>query len=334
MLEQIIIGLLIITIILISFSLYLNHQRGLQISELPQDKPLNFEETQNALKVLTNEIKVLTGKDVTQALNASLTEQKISEKIGSFTQLSGKMEEAINQFNQMVIKRSKRASWGEWQLSEELSAAFPEVKIRKKIKELGGLIPDAHLRTPDGKILIIDSKFVYDTYEIILNTPETQVETIKNLQKRFSDDVDKHVTKIRDDYVQPGKGTHEFAFMYIPSTAVYEFLVDKEPALIRKAASQGVVISSPMTLMANMHMLKIVRMAQNMSSRHNEILNAHMRIQKVYNDFEQAYTTLSDHIKNASNKNVEVAAKISEMNAEINSLSTLDKTLEKDSNEN
>ena len=107
MLEEIIIGLLIITIILISFSLYLNHQRGLQINNLPQIEPLSFEETQKA-------ITVLSPKDVTNALNASLTEHKISEKIGAFTELSGEMEEAIKKFNQMVASRSKRAGWGEW----------------------------------------------------------------------------------------------------------------------------------------------------------------------------------------------------------------------------
>ena len=326
MLEEIIIGLLIITIILISFSLYLNHQRGLQISDLPQTEPLSFEDTQNAIKILTNE-------DVTNALNASLTKQGISEKIGAFTELSEDMEEAIKQFNQMVASKSQRAGWGEWQLDEELSAAFPEVKIRKKVKELGNLIPDAHIRTPDGKILIVDSKFVYSTYEQILNTPETRTATIEGLRKTFRNDVETHVTKIKNDYVQPGKGTHEFAFMYIPSTAVYEFLVDKEPGLVRRAASQGVVISSPMTLMANMHMLEIVRMALNMTNKHNEILDAHLRIQKIYKDFEQLYSTLKEHIKKANKKTVEVTGKVNEMSAEINSLSSLDESIEESSDD-
>jgi|TARA_B100000959_G_C14881433_1_gene582686 DNA recombination protein RmuC len=326
MLEEIIIGLLIITIILISFSLYLNHQRGLQISDLPQTEPLSFEDTQNAIKILTNE-------DVTNALNASLTKQGISEKIGAFTELSEDMEEAIKQFNQMVASKSQRAGWGEWQLDEELSAAFPEVNIRKKVKELGNLIPDAHIRTPDGKILIVDSKFVYSTYEQILNTPETRTATIEGLRKTFRNDVETHVTKIKNDYVQPGKGTHEFAFMYIPSTAVYEFLVDKEPGLVRRAASQGVVISSPMTLMANMHMLEIVRMALNMTNKHNEILDAHLRIQKIYKDFEQLYSTLKEHIKKANKKTVEVTGKVNEMSAEINSLSSLDESIEESSDD-
>tara|TARA_Y100000758_G_scaffold193000_1_gene137495 strand:- start:750 stop:1730 length:981 start_codon:yes stop_codon:yes gene_type:complete len=326
MLEQIIIGLLLITIILIVFSLYLIHQRGLQINNLPQTEALSFEQTQAAIKVLSNE-------DVTNALNASLTKQQISEKIGNFTTLSANMEEATRKFNQMVATKSKRAGWGEWHLEQELKEAFPSVKIRKEVKELGNLKPDAHMRTPDGKILIVDSKFVYDTYNSILETPETQVATKEKLQKIFRGDIEKHVYKIKDDYVQPGKGTHEFAFMFIPSTAVYEFLIENESKTVRWAASQGVVICSPMTLMANMHMLEIARMAQNMTNMHNEILDAHLRVQKCYKDFEEQYKTLSDHLNKAVKKNNEVSGKVNEMNSEISALTSLDKSIEEGSDD-
>ena len=92
-----------------------------------------------------------------------------------------------------------------------LKEAFPGVKIRSEVKELGNLKPDAHLRTPDGKILIVDSKFVFDTYSRrrkMQDTPVSQVETVRrkatgaNIQK----DVVKHVEKIRLDYIQPMKG--------------------------------------------------------------------------------------------------------------------------------
>jgi len=31
--------------------------------------------------------------------------------------------------------------------------------------------------------------------------------------------------KIKNDYVQPGKGTHRVAYMYIPSNSVYDCLI-------------------------------------------------------------------------------------------------------------
>ena len=110
--------------------------------------------------------------------------------------------------------------------------------------------------------------------------------------------------------------------------AVYEFLIDNESRTVRWAASQGVVICSPMTLMANMHMIEIARMAQNMTNMHNEILDAHLRVDKSYKEFEEQYKTLTDHLNKAVKKNNEVHGKVNEMSVQIASLSSIDKSIE------
>ena len=311
----------------------MQYKRGVEISNLPSaveiGQSLKFPTTQD----ISTALNIPTTEQMKTALSASLEDKEISEKIGNFTTLSTNLEEATRKFNQMVATKSKRAGWGEWHLEEELKEAFPNVKIRQEVKELGNLKPDAHMRTPDGKILIVDSKFIYDTYEKIIETPETQEATIKTLMTTFRNDVKSHVDKIKSDYVQPGKGTHEVAYMYIPSMAVYEFLIEHEPSIVRWAASEGVVICSPVNLMANMHMIEIVRMAQNMASLHNEILDAHLRIQKRYDEFDDEYKKLSDHIRKASNKRDEVTALKEKMGSEISVLSTLDKSMQDSSSE-
>ena len=209
--------------------------------------------------------------------------------------------------------------------------AFPNVKIRSAVKELGNLKPDAHIRTPDGKILIVDSKFVYDTYNEIQAAPSTEgvgEKTVERLNTQLRNEVKGHVNKIRSDYVHPGKGTHEVAYMYIPSMAVYEYLIEHESATVRWAASQGVVICSPVNLMANMYMLEIVRMAQNMASLHNEILDAHLRVQKSFQAFEVEYKRLNTHIDNAFNKKTDLTGLVTKMDSEIRGLSSLAKSIE------
>ncbi len=283
---------------------------------------------------ISTALKIPTTAEMQSALNAGFSgPDGFSEKIGAFTALSIEMTDATRKFNQMVATKSKRAAWGEWHLEEELKEAFPNVKIREYIKELGNT-PDAHLATPDGKILIVDSKFVYDTYADIQEAPETSGVGdvgIKKLRTTFRNDVRGHVNKIKTDYVQPGKGTHEVAYMYIPSMAVYEYLIEHESATVRWAASEGVVICSPVNLMANMHMLEIVRMAQNMESLHNEILDAHLRVQKSYSEFDEEYKTLNKHITNVSNKRDEVTIRKEKMGSEISGLSSIDKSIEDDS---
>ena len=291
---------------------------------------LTFPTTQD----ISTALNIPTTQDMQSALSAGFSgPDGFSEKIGAFTILSAEMTDATRKFNQMVATKSKRAGWGEWHLGQELKEAFPGVKIRQEVKELGSLKPDAHMRTPDGKVLIVDSKFVYDTYNAYIETPETQIKARENLLTTFRGDIKKHVLKIKDDYVQPGKGTHEFAFMYIPSTGVYEFLIDKESEIVRWAATQGVVICSPMTLMANMHMLEIARMAQNMSNMHNEILDAHLRVQKNYEDFEDKWKKLTKHLTNAMKQHKETEGAMNLMDTEISALSALDKSIGQGSEE-
>jgi len=275
-------------------------------------------------------LKIPSTEDLKTALSASLEDKKISSKIGEFTALSSQMTEATTKFNQMVATKSRRAAWGEWHLEEELKETFPNVNIRSEVNELGNLKPDAHIRTPDGKILIVDSKFVYDSYDKIQETPASQVETVKKLQTIFRNDVKNHVSKIKSDYVQPGKGTHEVAYMYIPSMGVYEYLIEHESATVRWAASEGVVICSPVNLMANMHMLEIVRMAQNMTSLYNEILDSHLRIKKSFGEFDEEYKKLSNHLKNAVGKRDEVTALKEKLSSEIDGLSSIDKSIGED----
>ena len=323
---MILVGIVIIIILLFVNLLILNGKKE------PPSPPTPLE-ISAALKIPTipeiaTALNIPTTEDMRAALGASFTgEGGFSERIGAFTRLSAEMTEATRKFNQMVATKSKRAAWGEWHLDEELREAFPNVKIRSEVKELGNLKPDAHLRTPDGKILVVDSKFVYDTYNKIQNTPSTQIETVRKLQSTFRNDVKGHVTKIKMDYVQPGKGTHEVAYMYIPSMAVYEYMIEHEPGTVRWAASQGVVICSPINLLANMHMMEIVRMAQNMTSLHNEILDSHLRIKKSFGEFDEEYKKLSVHLKNAIGKRDDVSALKEKLGLEIDSLSLIDKSI-------
>lgn len=318
---------IVIIIILMFANLMMLRERKDPPTAIEIGQALKFPTTTDIAQAL----KIPNTEEMQTALGASFTgEGGFSERIGAFTDLSRDMTEATRKFNQMVATKSRRAAWGEWHLEEELRETFPNVSIRSEVKELGNLKPDAHIRTPDGKILIVDSKFVYDSYNKIQDTPASQVETVKKLQTTFRNDVKNHVNKIKSDYVQPGKGTHEVAYMYIPSMGVYEYLIENESSTVRWAASEGVVICSPVNLMANMHMLEIVRMAQNMTSLHNEILDAHLRIKKSFGEFDGEYQKLSNHLKNAVSKRDEVTGLKEKLSSEIDGLSSIDKSIGED----
>lgn len=270
-------------------------------------------------------LDIPTSQTIAVALNSTLTQQGIAEKIGTFSTASAELKEVADSFNRNMLQKSERAAWGEWAMGEELKEIFPSVKLREQVPELGKN-PDAHLRI-DGKILCIDSKFVFDTYHKYMEASETATKTRERLLKTFQNDVENHVSKIKDDYVHPGKGTHGVAYMYIPSTSVYDFLITHAPQLMRTAASQGVIICSPATLMANMHMLRIANIASTMDSMHNEILDAHQRILNEFNALESQWQTLFKHANNLTNNVGPVQTRLASLGNEISGLDRLSKQL-------
>jgi len=300
---------------------YLNSQKNQTIDIHHLSTALNIP----SITDIKTALDIPNTESIEVALNASLTKQGIAEKIGAFGNASDELKSVANEFNRNMLKKSERANWGEWALEENLKEVFAGVEVRKSVPEIGKT-PDAHLRL-DGRVLCIDSKFVLDTYKKFYETPESQKVTRDKHLKTFENDVLKHIEKIRDDYVQPGKGTHHVAYMFIPSNSVYDFLISNFDSLMRRAASDGVIICSPMTLIANMHMLRMATIATNMSSMHNEILDAHERINKQFTELETNWGKLQNHAKNLSANISPVASKVTTLGGEISGLRQLSKSL-------
>ena len=92
----------------------------------------------------------------------------------------------------------------------------------------GGDIVDAVVFVKD-KIIPIDSKFSLENYNRILETRD-QAEK-ERIEKLFRQDLKNRIDET-SKYVRPSEGTLEFAFMFIPSEAVYyDLLINKVGAI-------------------------------------------------------------------------------------------------------
>jgi len=87
---------------------------------------------------------------------------------------------------------------------------------------------------------------------MIESSDETQKQ---NYGTSFCKDIEGHINKIKTDYVKPEEGTTPFAFGFIPSEAVYQYLTECHPALVADAAKEGVLVVSPATLAINLNLL-------------------------------------------------------------------------------
>jgi DNA recombination protein RmuC len=158
---------------------------------------------------------------------------------------------------QNVLQNPKqRGGLGEYYLENVLANVMPPGIYEMQHKFKDGEIVDAIIKLDKNRILAIDSKFSLENYNRI-------VESKDKLEREGLVRVFKNDLKLRIDetakYIRPAENTLDYAFMFIPSEAIYyDLLVNKIGStntsardLIEYAfVDKKVIIVSPTTLLA------------------------------------------------------------------------------------
>lgn len=185
----------------------------------------------------------------------------ISEVTEKLTKLDETNKQVVNfsaqlQGLQDILKNPKqRGVLGEYFLEETLKNVLPPNSYQMQYKFKDGTIVDAVVFVKD-KIVPIDSKFTLENYERILNCHDAKEK--EKLEKTFKQDLKDRIDETAK-YVKPAENTLEFAFMFIPSEAIYyDLLINKVGAvqvntrdLIEYAfCDKKVIIVSPTSFLA------------------------------------------------------------------------------------
>ncbi len=157
---------------------------------------------------------------------------------------------------QDILKNPKqRGVLGEYYLETVLKNVLPPGAYEMQYAFKDGVIVDAIVRI-DKRIIPVDSKFSLENYNRMLQYPEHSAER-KKCEQAFVGDLKTRIDETAK-YVKPEENTMDFAFMFIPSEAVYyDLLINKVGAvvaetetLITYAGRKKVVIVSPTSFLA------------------------------------------------------------------------------------
>ncbi|HLN18678.1 MAG TPA: DNA recombination protein RmuC [Patescibacteria group bacterium] len=185
----------------------------------------------------------------------------ISDVTEKLTKLDETNKQVVNfsaqlQNLQDILKNPKqRGVLGEYFLEETLKNVLPPNSYQMQYKFIDGNIVDAVVFVKD-KIIPVDSKFSLENYEKILNS--SNVEEREKLEKLFKQDLKNRIDET-SKYIRPEENTLDFAFMFIPSEAIYyDLLINKVGAvqistrdLIEYAfCEKKVIIVSPTSFLA------------------------------------------------------------------------------------
>lgn len=158
---------------------------------------------------------------------------------------------------QNVLQNPKqRGVLGEYYLSQVLENVLPPDRFRLQHKFKDGEIVDAVIELDKGKLLSVDSKFSLENYNRLVDEPDKLQR--EALAKAFKADLKGRIDETAK-YIRPGEGTMDYAFMFIPSEAIYyDLLINKVGATNTSARDlieyafrdKHIIIVSPTTFMA------------------------------------------------------------------------------------
>ncbi|UWQ28567.1 DNA recombination protein RmuC [Leisingera sp. M523] len=147
-----------------------------------------------------------------------------------------------------------RGRWGEMQLRQVFEMAgmaeHVDYELEKSVGTDDGLRrPDAIVRIPGGKSIVVDAKTPLEGYLDALEaeTPDQQQQALL----RHSGHVKTHVRQLASKSYQSALGeTPDFVVMFIPGETFVSAAVETDPGLIEYAFENKVLIATPTTLMA------------------------------------------------------------------------------------
>lgn len=292
-------------------------QLSTQNSELRQELDRKLSEThrsnQDQFGQTTRIVQNITAQSA--KLIADVTEKltKLDETNKQVVNFSAQLQNL-----QDILKNPKqRGVLGEYFLEETLKNVLPpnsyqmQYPMGRDEKTGKDLIVDAVVFVKD-KVIPIDAKFSLENYERILNA--TTQEAREKLEIVFKQDLKNRIDETAK-YVLPEKKTMDFAFMFIPSEAIYyDLLINKVGAvkvntrdLIEYAIrDKKVIIVSPTSFLAYLQTVLQGLKAMQIEEKAKEIraniekLGKHMN---SYDDFMKklgmSMSTTVNHYNNA-----------------------------------
>lgn len=219
---------------------------------------------------------------------------------------------------QNVLQNPKqRGVLGEYYLSQVLENVLPPDKFKLQYK-LGkddqgrDLICDAVIVLDKGRMLPIDSKFSLENYNRLVEEKDRVQRDVH--AKAFKADLKNRIDET-SKYIRPSDGTMDYAFMFIPSEAIYYDLLVNKVGMTNTSArdlieyafrEKNVIIVSPTTFMAylqtvmqGLRSLQIEEQAKEIQKRVGELGRHITTYEQLMQKLGNSLGTTVNHFNNA-----------------------------------
>jgi len=215
------------------------------------------------------------------------------------------LNSAIHNLKNIFTASKSRGISGEIMLENLLRQYVPG--NYKMQYPLGNFIVDAVIFMGDF-IVPIDAKFPYfhkfNEYVSVDDATEEGGREKQKYRREMIDSVKKMIADVSSKYIQPEKGTTNFAIIYIPAEHIYYEIFVNDPSLevSQYALEHNVVLVSPSTILSYLYTVSMGLKGLKIEENSRMIYSTMMEMEKDFELLGKEMNTATKHMKNAFQK--------------------------------
>jgi len=197
---------------------------------------------EKSLETLDNQVKNMEQK-------REESHQNLQEKLCQLGQTHEQLQVSTTALIQSMKAPVLRGTWGKVQLRRVVEIAGMTAHVDFNENTTNGDSPDMVVHLPNRLILPVDAKTPMQTYLEALEVSDEQERKAK--LDTYPQVMRQRVQELGDHrYRQQFKRTAEIVIMFIPNDACLGIAFEHDPDLLEYALQQGVLIATPVTLVA------------------------------------------------------------------------------------